>query len=201
MQDFKSILLAVLSATLGQYAAAQTLQQNSRWHFQSVNGVGWLHGKTNNALQLQTVNGLRRGRWFIGIGTGVDDYRLRSIPLFFDARKDVGGGRNHFFLYADAGMNWYWQRSSDPKLFYTNSKVSNGIYTEAGIGCSSRLSEKISLVFSGGFSYKQLAEKGSVVYYTDIMNWNGGNPYILPGSTATVQHCFSRLVVKAGIVF
>jgi hypothetical protein len=202
MIKLTSAMFVLLVAGVSAAVIAQTGSPAGKWHFQSVNTVGWLHGKANNALQLQTVNGFRRNNWFVGIGTGVDNYQLRSIPLFLDARKDWGRSRDKFFLYADAGINWYWKRDGDPKSFYVDNTFSKGFYGETGAGYKCSLNRQIALVFSAGYSYKQLTEKGSILYYTDLMfPPDPGNPTVMPGVITTTEYRLTRLVFKIGIVF
>ena len=70
------VFLLTLFLTIGLMA-----QQKPR--FSTQNMVGLLVGGSDNAPQVQTINGLVYRNWFTGIGTGIDWYYQRSIPVFF----------------------------------------------------------------------------------------------------------------------
>src|SRR3977135_1033301 len=94
------MLLAIQFVTIGQ----------QKLSFRSLNFVGLLEGETGSAFQLQTINGLQRNGWFAGIGTGLDYYRYRSIPLFFSVSKKIGNKKSGFFISMDEGLNYAWYK-------------------------------------------------------------------------------------------
>lgn len=105
--------------------------------FSTQNTVGILVGGTDNAPQVQTINGLAYRNWFTGVGTGIDWYYQRSIPLFlsvnrfFDTRP-----RRQVFLSSGAGVNYPWGK---PGPFITNgwgyeTHFNPGFYWTAGLG-------------------------------------------------------------------
>ena len=63
-------------------------QEKVKFKFTSINLVGLLYGQAGTAFQLQTVNGVSYKTFSGGIGIGMDDYYLKTIPLFFDIRKN-----------------------------------------------------------------------------------------------------------------
>ena len=68
--------------------------------FSSQNYVGLLEGEQKSKLQLQTMNGIKYRTWFIGLGTGIDWYYLRSIPIFLSLNRDFLQKKNrNFFMY------------------------------------------------------------------------------------------------------
>src|SRR3712207_6342004 len=74
--------------------------------FSSIIQLGLLEGSQGSAFHAQVVNGLRWNTWFAGVGVGLDRYRMRSAPLFFDLRKELSREANAPFLYADIGWNF-----------------------------------------------------------------------------------------------
>ncbi len=189
-------LLAIFSIT----CSAQQKTAGNFLKFHSFNSVGLIEGQAGSAFQPQTINGVQYKSWFGGVGVGLDYYRLRSIPLFADIRKEFGKNGNHFFIYADAGTNFYWERDKDVKQFPANDKVKNGFYGEAGLGYKFRLNSKIALFISGGYSYKKLTETGnnySLNYITNPV----GFPVDDNPSPEKINYNLNRLVLKAGIVF
>ena len=72
-------------------------QQKPR--FSTQNSVGLLFGGSDNAPKVQTVNGIACRNWFAGIGTGIDWYTQRSIPLFLTGNRFFNlGQKRQFFL-------------------------------------------------------------------------------------------------------
>lgn len=204
MRQVRYTLLLLLMVIIARQGWAQQSAHDKAMSFHSINSIGLLKDGASGAAQLQTINGIRYKSWFAGIGLGLDYYRYRSIPLFADIRKTFGKKDNKPFVYTDAGVNFYWQRDNDDKAFQLDDRFKNGFYAEAGLGYSIKLTEKLHLQFSGGFSYKELAEQGrSLIYYTDIPI--NVDPYIYTnppgGNLSTVKYRFRRLVLKAGIAF
>jgi len=163
------------------------------WQFQSINTIGLLDGQAGGALQLLTINGLQHRSWFWGIGTGIDEYRLKSVPLFADIRKRL---TRNFFAYTDAGFNWYWQKPGDVKQFYISDKFKTGLYGEAGLGYMVQLHRGLSMLFSGAYSFKKLTEQGDD-------GW-GSTAVIFPvttSSSSSINYHLNRMAIKAGIAF
>src|SRR5438045_270274 len=72
----------------------------------SINQLGMLRGETSSYFQFQTINGIHYKTWFAGLGAGMDFYRIKSIPVFIDLRKDILGRLYTPFVYADGGLNF-----------------------------------------------------------------------------------------------
>lgn len=88
---------------------AAGLQAQTKPRFSTQNTVGILIGGSDNAPQLQTVNGVAFNNWFTGIGAGIDWYYQRSIPVFVSAnRYFTTGPRRQVFLTTGAGINYPW---------------------------------------------------------------------------------------------
>lgn len=71
--------------------------------FASQQLVGLLEGEGGSAFQIQTINGVQLKKWFMGLGTGIDWYEYRSIPVFLSLNYDLKMSNRRFFLSADAG--------------------------------------------------------------------------------------------------
>src|ERR1700693_3532063 len=105
------IRLSMLFVMLTMIVGITSAQQNNSvrlWQYHSINSVGLLEGETGSAFQLQTINGVNYKSWFAGAGLGLDFYRLRTIPLFADFRKEFGKSSNKIFVYSDVGINFSW---------------------------------------------------------------------------------------------
>jgi hypothetical protein len=175
-------------------------QQNAanKFQFHSINSIGLMEGETGSVFQLQTINGFQKKSWFAGVGVGLDYYRLRSIPLFVDLRKEFGKKEDKFFVYADGGINFYWKEDKDAKQFYIDDKFRNGFYAETGFGYKFRLNKKLFLNLSAGYSYKKLTEEGNFYPYY-YFGTNSTTPP--PSSDSKIVYNLNRLVLKASIEF
>jgi hypothetical protein len=134
---------------------AQT--QAHKLQFSSVNTVGLLVGSKGEAFAIQTIAGLKAKKWFGGIGTGLDFYDRRTVPLFLDVRRDLLNKKNTPYLYADAGTGFLWLKS--PTRSAETSGSSSPMFNyETGIGYKLTGKNKTALVFSAGYSVKQVKQ-------------------------------------------
>ncbi len=156
--------------------------------FHSINMVGLIEGQKGSSLSLQSINGLQYKSFFAGIGAGLDLYRYRTIPLFISLRNEFGKTRNKFFVFADAGTNFYWKKDGDEKLYYENDKFKNGFYGGGGVGYKLNLNQHLSFLLSTEYSYKKLSESGSYVYFDNINSENR-------------TYNLNRIIIKTGIEF
>lgn len=104
--------------------------------FSSKNYFGIVAGENGNNPQLQTINGFKIGKWFTGIGTGIDWYYQRSIPLFFSADRCFSmKPRRSFLISGDAGINFPWKYSNYYNDWgFGESKMVPGFYWATGFG-------------------------------------------------------------------
>jgi hypothetical protein len=192
----QSFIFIFLFVTTIAKCAAQQNNTNKPLQFHSINNVGLLEGQAGPAFQLQTVNDAQYKSWFAGVGVGLDYYRFRTIPLFIDLRKEFGKSGNKLFVFADAGINFYWERDKDIKQFPVDDKFRNGFYTEVGAGYKIKLSRKLSMLISSSYSYKKITEDGNYYYFDPPFGWPNTN-----WPTQKINYNLSRLVLKAGIQF
>jgi hypothetical protein len=116
----KKSMLAILLFATAYVSQAQTETAAKRYSFRSINQVGLLEGEQGSAFQLQTINGLQYSKWFAGIGTGLDYYSLRTIPLFGDLRWHMWDNGKTPFIYAGAGTNFVWTKGNAEAGWYKN---------------------------------------------------------------------------------
>src|SRR5882757_8092861 len=126
----KKCLLVIL---LGSLFSLNGFTQSSPWKFRSTEYVGWLNGQDGNYGLVQTVNGLYKRSWFLGIGTGLDYYRFRSVPLFLSVTKELMPKKNGLFLNLDGGFNFRsYRRPPDwYSAGFSTSKFHRGPYWSA----------------------------------------------------------------------
>jgi hypothetical protein len=148
-------------------------------------------GESRPSGLFQTINGVRYNNWFAGIGAGLDYYSYRTIPVFFDLRRDIGK-LNKGFIYADVGYNFPWKEKPGKEIsFYNSYHFTKGLYSDIGIGYKLNLNENPSFLFSAGYSYKKVHNKIGVV-----------NQCLVPPCSekfTNYEYGFGRIVLKAGI--
>jgi hypothetical protein len=144
--------------------------------FRSTEWLGFSSGEVGSAGQVQTVNGVSKGPWFLGLGGGVDYYRFRSVPLFLSVTRDISlGKRDWLFLYLDGGINepWY-KRPASTDDSYSSSSFHSGGYYSGGVGYLWKLGAKTSkaLLFTAGYTVKKLKED----QFGSMINCGNGIP-------------------------
>jgi hypothetical protein len=138
----------------------------SPWKFRSDNYAGLETGQLGGRGHVETVNGLYKGPWFLGLGAGLDYYRFRSVPLFLSVSRDLlaFGNRSGLSLYLDGGINLPWYKR-DLTTYQTQLVSSSKFYARpwgsGGLGYKWRLSARTdkALLVSAGYSIKKLEEK------------------------------------------
>src|SRR5215510_11349763 len=91
-------------------AACIPVTAQNKVNFSSQNYLGLLEGEHGSEFQLQTINGVMYKSWFAGLGTGLDWYYLRSIPVFASVNKSFfKKGKRSFYASADGGINYPWK--------------------------------------------------------------------------------------------
>ena len=165
--------------------------QNKKIKFSSINQVGLLSGSSGEAFMLQTINGLKKDKWFAGAGTGLDFYRERTIPLFLAIRRDLINRINTPFVYADAGINFSWLNSfqKQQKQFPISSP---GLFYDLGIGWKLSGKNHRGYVFSAGYSFKEVTEKVKSLW------WLAPAPQLESENYESHNYLYRRIVIKAG---
>ena len=169
-------------------------QQKLKFH--SQNYVGALGGEFDAAVQLSTINGLQRGLYFGGVGTGIDYYYFRSVPLFLSFSRYLNEKRNTPFLTLDGGTNFLWDKSTaNGYNFYSNDgDFTPSLYYGAHAGYKMGVTKKSgSILMSIGYSAKKLKEKVDT----------GGPCWFPPCPTSeqSIKYNFSRFIFRLGWMF
>lgn len=172
----------------------QLSAQKSEIKFSSLNQVGLLSGGRGEAWMLQTINGIKKDRWFAGAGAGLDFYNERTIPLFFDLRRELNNRKNTPFVYADAGANFSWLSSiqREQKQFPTSSP---GLFYDFGAGWKLSGKNNRGFIVSAGYSFKQVKEKVKSFWWITTPE----TPFE-PVSEQRYNYLYRRIVIKAGFV-
>lgn len=161
--------------------------------FHSVNQAGAAAGENSADWVFQSVNGIEFLNYFVGIGVGIDQYRYKTLPLFFDARAYFAPEKRAF-IYGDLGYNFPMKNMPGKEVaFYNSYHFTGGIYTDLGIGYQFKLNKQASFLFSFGHSYKKIESKiGLNACGVTGPCWVNYSQYKLG---------LGRMMVKAGLVF
>lgn len=138
-------------------AIAQDAAEKTKPAFHAVGSVGLLEGDKSSSFQLQLLNGFEYKTWYGAIGTGLDYYFMRSIPLTGYLEKQVSQ-RLPFFLYGSGGVHFIWRRDLPDEGGWYNSDYNQGLYYDAGFGYRFMLAKNAAIRLSVGFSEKQVEE-------------------------------------------
>jgi hypothetical protein len=149
--------------------------------------IGIAEGKNASALLLNSGIGLRYKTWQAGVGVGIDEYFLRSIPLYFEAHKNLQSKRATPYVYAAVGTNRPWLKTQE------GISDNGGLFYDLGLGYQWPLGAKYGLFFSAGYSYKELSNEQSYPVY--CITWP------CPEQRQYFHYQLRRLGLKAGISF
>lgn len=190
----KSLLTIWLFAT-AYISYAQTETAAKQYTFHSINQVGLVEGEKGSAFQLQTINGVQYRKWFVGMGTGLDYYSLRTIPLFADVRWHMRNNGKTPFIYADAGTNFVWKKGNMESGWYKND-YNNALYYDMGIGYRTSFKKGTAFTVSAGYTQKNISENRTGYGSVMIDIYPPPPPY-----TEKFNYQLRRLSIKAGLIF
>lgn len=191
----QKICIAALLFFLQLYASAQ---QAAKLKFTSISQAGVLSGAFENALQVQTINGVRYKTFFTGLGVGLDNYYYKTIPVFLDVRKNFFDKKQTPFIYLDLGVSLP-QKKEEVKNLWT-SQYKNAFYYDIGIGYTAPIKGKLAFIFSAGYAQKKLHETKEIIY--NIIE--DFPPYGRTRAGTQLEYfdyTFRRFTMKVGLVF
>lgn len=129
--------------------------------FHSQNYIGAVSGKLDAAFQFNTINGIQRGLYFGGLGTGIDFYYIRTVPLFLSVTRSFGLKNTSPYLTLDGGTSFVWDHSTANKYnsYYENGDFTPSLYYGAHAGYKIGINKKSgSVLMSLGYSAKKVKE-------------------------------------------
>lgn len=149
--------------------------------------------QSSNAL-VSAKGGIYIKEWCVGIGTGIDYYQVRSVPVFLSTQYHLFSQKK-LFVYADVGANTAWakenQHNENGFWGVSPSSFVGGIYTDAGVG--TYIDKKHRKIFvSVGYSVKTMKENFQELIF------NPSNATLTP-VLRSYDYTFNRLVFKLGI--
>ena len=144
--------------------------------------------------------GVANKQWVYGIGSSVDYYKLRSVPVYAEVKRQFGNKRNAPFLYANGGINIHWVLESQHQ--YHNNwgwgttlptcDFSNGHFIEAGSGVNIRNKKGKGMFLSLGYSSKSLSEAWTEGIWDPLKNE-------IVMTDRSKKYLLNRVVFKVGL--
>ncbi|MBL7741387.1 MAG: hypothetical protein JNK14_19335 [Chitinophagaceae bacterium] len=137
---------------------------SSKGELAAITSVGLAAGESIAKPLFQFSTGMNFRKWFAGVGAGADLYKFTSYPVFADLRMSFGKGLAGF-VYANGGYNISdGANSHNNNFFKTTDKFTGGLYMDAGVGYRIKLGTMHQLLFSAGYSQKNLSNRVGYTY-------------------------------------
>lgn len=143
---------------------------------------------------IRSVVGYRFGyRYRAGLGAAIDQYTIRTLPVFCHLSADLSLRKTTPFAYADPGIAFPWPREDEYPYNGKPDQKLAGWHLEAGLGQRLRLgAEGQSLELSAGYSLETLRFR---YRETAGMTPTGGTAI----AWETYSYNFQRIVLALGI--
>jgi len=186
MQGKNLFLLFFCFAAFGSFAQHKTLP------FAGSVFAGATEGQQGGSLQLGATVGVKAKSWTTSVGTGLDYYGVRSIPLYLNVEKRIFDRQQTPFVYLNGGYHFPWLKNIKNSRWNTTN-ASGGIYYGAGIGYQVPASKQIALFFAAGYSFKQFREEITQRYECLIAP--------CPEYNEKINYGFRRLSLTTGLRF
>jgi hypothetical protein len=180
------ILLCSLAVTAGCVA------QEAKLSFEGRVQTGILEGQQGTAFQLGIFGGVKKRTWTASVGSGIDYYGVRSIPLYLELQKRLFNKTEAPFIYAGGGHHFAWL-SDKYKDARSNVEGKGGLYYQAGIGYQLPVMKKAALYFAAGYSYKEYTE--TITQTRFCVMWP------CPQYEEKLSYRLRRLAISTGIRF
>lgn len=147
----------------------------SRQGFYGMMEAGVQFGDSQGAV-LRAIAGYRFG-WQLqtGVGIGLDDYSIRSAPVFGDIRYDFSRKDKTLFAYGGAGVSIPWPTKKQWPTWYAPAQKDPGLYLHTGLGYKIRMEHSHSVHISAGYAHAEMSLKyptGNETYSTFNYSYN-----------------------------
>jgi hypothetical protein len=154
----KKLMPVLLFLLFGIYAASQQdsiAHQKQAPAFHVIVNGGVVAGASGRDALVQLVPGVAYKGWFAGVGSGLDYYYWRGVPLFLDVRK-VFQTPIPFFLYSDVGWHFPWIEDTYKIDDWYLEDFNKGLYYDVGAGWHVKIRRRHALLLSVGYSGKKV---------------------------------------------
>ena len=142
-----SLLVIISEITAQEIKNVRKDSFGEKKFFSSQISAGIVEGEQNTNLHVELLNGLRYKTWFAGIGTGLDYYYYRTIPVYLSGIKYLSPRNHSFFVQGDAGVNFVWEEDRMNNRNEVSHEFKPGIYWNGIVGFATGLDRKNAFSF------------------------------------------------------
>lgn len=185
MKHFTLLLFCIMILTFR--AGGQIAGKPSGWYVAPA--AVFLSGNNKASGAGFVSGGWQYHRWSLGVGLGLDYYRVRSVPLVGELRYHLLP-KQQLYLYAQAGTNRGYAESKQHSS--NSSQFRNGLYAGGGAGIYPFRKQMKGWYLFAGYSLKKLTEVYDQYVYYD---WG----WILKQKRDV--YSFKRLAIGIGVWF
>lgn len=161
--------------------------------------IGLLNGNNHISETVGLTVGVANRNWVYGIGTSIDYYKFRSVPVYTEVKKMFGDKKTTPFLYADAGINISCVLSDQHQFNYypigggpvVTTNFTDGHFVEAGTGVNIKNKKGKGFFLSLGYSSKTLKEN----WLENVWDPGKNETIISPRSN---KYLLNRIIFKVG---
>jgi hypothetical protein len=198
----KKILFSILSIiTISAFAQLE----KPSWKYAGMVQGGLIAGSSELNYSVQTIQGIQKGPWLLGIGAGIDNYVAPGFPIVAHGQFHYGKRRSKPFVYAQAGPHIPWATNDwDDKIWGVDQyELKTGWLAEGGIGYSIPLSRRFKLLSSLGYSTKQVNYDEVQMPWTWLISsrWPPSGGLMEPMNYYHQKLTMNRLILKVGVRF
>lgn len=202
----KTIVFFILSlVALNTSSQQSNLPAKKQWKYAGIVQGGLIGGSSEMNYAVQTIQGIQKGPWLLGIGAGIDNYVLPGFPIVAHGQFNYGKRRSKPFAYTQAGAQIPWAKNQwDDKnwMGVDQYELKTGWLAEGGIGYGIAMGKHLRLISSLGYSIKQ-------VKYDELQTpwaWLISSRWPPVGTTTNLNYyhqklTMNRLVLKVGLQF
>lgn len=175
-----------------------------RWKYTGIVQGGLLGGSSELNYSAQTIQGVKKGPWVLGLGVGIDNYVVPGFPVVAHGQFNYGKKRSKPFVYAQGGPQIPWAKNEwNDKIWGVNQyEMKTGWLAEGGIGYSFPMGKHLKLLSSLGYSIKQAK-------YDEVQmpwSWFLSSRWPPQAGTPNLNYyhqklTMNRLVLKVGVQF
>jgi len=185
------LLLLSFAAIINEIAAQEVKKE--KMFFSSQVSSGIVEGEQNTSFHVELLSGVRYKTWFAGIGTGLDYYYYRTIPVYLSGIKYLSPKNQSFFIQGDAGLNFAWEDETAMGWSEVSNEFKPGLYWNGTVGYTTGLKKKNAFSFGVGYSYKSIKE------IKEMTVWCLNPP--CENTFETYKYNLNRLMMRIGWMF
>ena len=165
-------------------------KKKDKWGWRTITTVGMISGEQGTKELLQLSGGVTYDRFYVGAGAGYDPYVIRTIPIFADLRYDALKSKAGF-VYANLGFSKILDDDEQPGFLQSKNETNGKFYFDIGAGYKIRLGGMHKLIFSAGYSQKEVRVEKEYLSPCWMLPCNEPEPSIF-----VYDYTFGRIIIK-----